>query len=174
MEFEINKAIEILERSPSVYKNILSGLSAEWVNARETENSWSAFDIMGHLIHGELTDWIPRTMIFLSNEEDKTFEPFDMEAHFENSKGKTINDLIKEFKDLRNENITILKTLEISPTDLERTAIHPALGKVKLKEHLATWVVHDLTHIAQINRILAKQYKSEVGLWIQWMPIMER
>ena len=129
---------------------------------------------MGHLIHGELTDWIPRTMIFLSNEEDKTFEPFDMEAHFENSKGKTINDLIKEFKDLRNENITILKTLEISPTDLERTAIHPALGKVKLKEHLATWVVHDLTHIAQINRILAKQYKSEVGLWIQWMPIMER
>lgn len=174
MQFDINKAIEILERSPQVYKNLLSGLSDDWINAKEKKDGWSAFDIMGHLIHGELTDWIPRTMIFLDIKQDSTFEPFDMEAHFENSKGKSIEDLLKEFKDLRNENMTIFKTLDLSKSDLNKTAIHPALGKVTLKEHLATWVVHDLTHINQITRILAKQYKGEVGPWIQWMPIMEK
>jgi len=173
MDFKLDKAVEILERTPGVIEELLKGLSQEWIMNNEGSDTWSPYDILGHLIHGEKTDWIVRMEIIISDNNDKTFQPFDRFAQFEQSKGKTLQQLIDEFKELRNQNIAILNSKKITGSTLNKTGIHPAFGTVTLGQLLSTWVVHDLGHIAQIARVMAKQYKTEVGPWQAYLPILD-
>ena len=173
MNFSLSKSIEILERTPEVLTVILQNLSNEWTSNNEGGETWSVYDIVGHLIHGELTDWTPRMEIILSEKTDKTFTPFDRFAQFEKSKGKTLIYLLDEFKSLRLENINLLKSKELTNRDLERTGVHPAFGEITLSQLLSTWTVHDLNHIAQISRVMAKQYKAEVGPWAAYLRILQ-
>ncbi len=173
MTFEIDKSIEILSRTPSILEVMLLGISAEWVKNNEGENTWSPYDIVGHLIHGEKTDWITRAKIILSNSVDKTFEPFDRFAQM-NEEERTIEQLLEEFKELRTSNVNELKNLQVNEIDLAKEGIHPELGAVNLKALLGTWVVHDLGHIAQISRVMAKQYKGEVGAWKEYLSILKQ
>lgn len=172
MDFSIEKSIEILERTPLVVSSYLKGLSNDWVFNNEGQDTWSPFDIVGHLIHGEKTDWITRTKIILEQGENITFQPFDRFAQFDDSKGKTLDQLLEEFTRLRAENIQQLKALNINNSQLTLEGKHPALGKVTLKELLATWVVHDLGHIFQISRVMAKQYANYVGPWKAYLKVI--
>lgn len=174
MTFEINKSIEILSRTPLIIESLLNGLSEEWLRNNEGENTWSPYDILGHLIHGEKTDWIPRVKIILSNSENKTFEPFDRFAQLNEDQKKSVEELLKDFKEIRAKNLKELKSLQIDDSKLSKKGIHPELGETNLKELLSTWVVHDLGHISQISRVMAKQYKSEVGPWIEYLGILKR
>lgn len=173
MEFNLTEAIEILEKTPSVLQSFLKNLSEDWLFNNEGEESWSPYDILGHLIHGDKTDWIARTKIILSEKGDKNFKPFDRFAQIENSKGKSIHQLLNEFTALRTKNIKELKSLQLKEDLLELKGIHPEFGSVTLKHLLATWVVHDLGHIAQISRVMAYQYKSEIGPWKSYLPIVK-
>ncbi|MBL7818379.1 MAG: DinB family protein [Saprospiraceae bacterium] len=172
MNFDLDKSIEILEKTPKILKNLLENLSDEWIYADEGEGTWSAFDVIGHLIHGEMTDWLPRLDLILSEKEDKTFEPFDRFAQFELSRGKTLSNLLKEFKKLRKKNLKRLSSKNLTYSDFQKTGYHPALGEVTVAQLLSTWTVHDLNHIAQIARVMAKQYKTEVGPWVQYLGIL--
>ncbi|MDO5979270.1 DinB family protein [Flavivirga spongiicola] len=174
MTYNLKQALEILERTPNTLNAWLTNLSDEWIYTNEGDNTWSVFDVVGHLIHGEKTDWMIRTRIILSDSENKTFESFDRFAQFENSKGKTLQQLLKEFSELRVENLKALKQLEIKESQFGMKATHPELGEVTLKELLATWVTHDLGHIAQITRVMAKLYKDEVGPWEAFIPILNK
>ena len=174
MQFNLNKSIEILSRTPQVIENLLNGLSDEWIKNNEGPETWSAYDIIGHLIHGEKTDWLVRAEIILSNQSDKTFSPFDRFAQFENSKGKDLKQLLHEFKQVRKQNMEQLLEKKITTEDLAKKGVHPAFGEVSLEQLLATWVVHDLGHIAQISRVMAKQYKEAVGPWKQYLPVLEK
>ncbi|OJJ21500.1 hypothetical protein BKI52_13220 [marine bacterium AO1-C] len=173
MEFDLDKTLEILERTPQVLKTLLQNLPTEWTHHNEGENTWSPFDVIGHLIHGEKTDWVVRAQVILSNSDDKTFAPFDRFAQFEASKGKTLEELLETFAQLRSENLTKLRAMNISESDLQKEGTHPALGKATLKQLLSTWTVHDLGHIAQISRVMAKQYASEVGVWSEYLGILK-
>lgn len=174
MTFNLNKSIEILERTPNVLTTLLNGLSDEWILTNEGQETWSAYDVIGHLIHGEKTDWLVRANLILSDNENKTFAPFDRFAQFEESKGKSISELLKEFRELREINLSELKSKNISAGSLKKTGIHPTFGSVTLEQLLSTWVAHDLGHIAQIARVMAKQYKDEVGPWREFLPILDR
>lgn len=171
MKYNIDKAIEILERTPQVLNDLLLNLSNEWTSGNEGPNTWSPFDVVGHLIHGEKTDWIPRTKIILKYGLERPFEPFDRFAQYEVSKGKTMNELLTEFEDLRKENIEEFNSLPIQK-NLDKKGKHPELGEVTLRNLLSSWVVHDLGHISQITRAMAKQYTQEVGIWTQYMGIL--
>ena len=172
MEYSINQSFEVLERTPKTLLVMLSNLSDEWVFSNEGEDIWSPLDVIGHLIHCEKCDWVTRAKIILSNSEDKTFEPFDRFAQFEISKGKTMSQLLSEFLKLREKNLEYLKFVSITESNYNFTGKHPHLGEVTLKQLLASWVVHDLGHIAQISRVMAKQYKSEVGPWKAYLSIL--
>jgi len=174
MTFSIDQAFEILGRTPGVYESLLSGLSDEWTRNNEGPETWSPYNIVAHLIAGEKTDWIPRAKIILSDSENKTFEPFDMEAHFKTDQSIPIEDLLAEFKSLRKECLEELKAMQIDEKKMAETGIHPELGEANLKELLSTWVVHDLGHIAQVSRVMAKQYKTEVGPWSKFLGILKR
>ncbi len=152
---------------------MLIGLSEEWIQNNEGAETWSPYNIVGHLIHGEKTDWIPRAVIILSPNADKSFEPFDRFAQFRESEGKTLKQLLDEFKILRKQNIQHLRSMEITEADLEKVGKHPAFGAVTLKQLIATWMVHDLNHISQICRVMAKQYKDEVGPWSAYLGILK-
>lgn len=167
----LDHAVTILERTPATLRSMLAKLPDVWTHAHEGGNSWSPFDVLGHLIHGEKTDWVPRTKWVLEFGESKPFEPFDMAAHFRESQGKSCDQLLDEFESLRKQNLMELRDLSLKAEDLQRQASHPRLGKVILSQHLSTWVVHDLGHIAQIARVMAKQYQSEVGPWEAYIPI---
>lgn len=173
MQFNLEKSLEILQRTPEVLDTLLRGLSDEWTKNNEGPETWSPFDIVGHLIHGEKTDWIPRIEIILSNRNDKTFEPFNMHAHFKASEGKSLEQLLDEFRALRAQNVQHLLSKKLTGNDLSKTGIHPEFGEVTLREMLSTWAVHDLNHIAQISRVMAKQYKSEVGPWKKYLGILQ-
>ncbi len=173
MTFDINKSIEILRRTPQVLEILLTGLSKDWIYNNEGEDTWSPYDVVGHLIHGEKTDWITRAQIILSDAEDKIFEPFDRFAQLDNDQDTPISELLTTFKKLRNTNIQELQSMDINDAKLDKEGTHPALGPAKLRELLSTWVVHDLAHIAQISRVMAKQYKSEVGPWIEYLGILK-
>lgn len=172
MNLSLPHCLEILERTPAVLRSILHGLSDEWVMQNEGEKSWSPYDIVGHLIHGERTDWIARMRIILSDGPEKTFTPFDRFAMFEESKGKSLSQLLDEFASLRADNLRTFRSYGITPEQFNRTAQHPTLGVVTMKNLLATWTVHDLNHIHQMTRVMAKQYKSEVGPWVQYLGVM--
>ena len=172
MQFDYTKSLEILSSTPDVLECLLSGLSQEWYVHNEGEDTWSPYDIVGHLIHGEKTDWIPRAKIILSDRADKTFIPFDRFAQMKAGQDKPLEVLLREFKALREANLRKLEALNLSESDLEKTGIHPELGEVTLKQLLATWTVHDLGHIAQISRVMARQYKDEVGPWTAYLGIL--
>ncbi|UEG51277.1 DinB family protein [Ferruginibacter lapsinanis] len=174
MNFSLSKSIEILERTPEVLITMVQHISTDWTSNNEGAETWSVYDIIGHLIHGEKTDWIPRMEIILSDKTDKTFEPFDRFAQFEESKGKSLSQLLEEFKKLRSTNIDQLRSKKITEENSNKKGIHPAFGEITLSQLLATWVVHDLNHIAQISRVMAKQYKAEVGPWVQYLKILQQ
>ena len=174
IQFQLDQAINILKRTPKVLSCLLDDLPEEWIHNNEGDDSWSPFDILGHFIHGEKTDWIPRAQLILSDKEDKAFAPFDRFAQFETSKGKSLIELLNEFSVLRARNIELLEAMQLTAVDLVREGIHPEFGKVTLEQLLATWVTHDLGHIAQITRVMAKQYKDEVGPWRAYIPILRK
>jgi hypothetical protein len=170
--FNLKEAVEILRRTPAVLTSLVSGLSDGWIYKNEGGESWNPFDIVGHLIHGEKKDWIPRAKIILEYGEHKPFEPFDRFAQFKDSEGKTLNDLLEEFAKLRKDNVDMLNKLNLNENDINKTGIHPEFGKVTLKELLSTWVVHDLSHVRQISRVMAKQYRNEIGPWKKFLPVI--
>jgi uncharacterized damage-inducible protein DinB len=173
MQFNIERTLEIIERTPVVLEVLLSGLSDEWILVNEGGESWSVFDVVGHLVHGEETDWIDRIKITLSDSAERTYTPFDRFAQLEKNKGKTLNELLDRFKLLRSENIVKLKSFAISEADQKRTATHPALGTVTLENLISTWAVHDLNHLAQIARVMAKQYGMHTGPWKEYLRILK-
>ena len=174
MNFSIEKSLEILERTPKVLDVLLQGLSDDWTTNNEGPETWSAYDVVGHLIHGEITDWIPRADIILSQNPDKKFTPFNRFAQFEESKGKSLQQLLEKFKTLREKNIEHLRSQKITSTDLEKKGIHPAFGEVTLAQLLSTWVVHDLNHLAQVSRVMAKYYLKDVGPWTAYLKILQQ
>lgn len=173
MEFNLQLSIQILERTPQVLSVLLENLSEGWIHNNEGQDTWSPYDIIGHLIHGEQTDWIPRAKIILAQDPSNlTFTPFDRFAQFEESKGKTIDDLLATFANLRKQNIEELEALNISQSQFKLKGMHPELGEVTLAQLLATWVTHDLGHINQIARVMGKNYKDQVGPWTQYIKIL--
>lgn len=173
MKFNLNESIEILSRTPLVFRQLLSGLSKEWINNNEGRDTWSPYDIIGHLIHGEKTDWIPRAKIILSEQTNKTFEPFDRFAQFENSQGKSLEELLIAFETLRKANIEALKAMQLTDELLDQTGIHPDLGEATLRQLLATWTIHDLSHINQMTRVMMQNYKEEVGPWKAYISLLK-
>ncbi|MBT8262063.1 MAG: DinB family protein [Bacteroidia bacterium] len=173
MKFNLEQAIALLERTPSIVRTLLSGLPEASITKNEGPDTWSPYDVVGHLVHGERTDWIPRLFIIMNDSDQKTFEPYDRFAQFEESKGMTLDDLLQEFETLRKQNIEQLKDFGLTETEFKREGIHPSLGPVTLANLLSAWVVHDQGHIAQISRVLAKQYKDEVGPWTKYMTILK-
>ena len=172
MKFSLDQAVEILSQTPVTLRSLLSGLSAPWINNNEGVQTWSPFDVVGHLIHGERTDWMPRLKIILELGESRPFDPFDRSAQFEASKGKSLSELLETFATLRRQNLATLKQLNLTEKHFKLKGIHPDFGPVTLGQLLATWVVHDLDHLGQIARVLAKQYKAEVGPWINYLSIL--
>jgi len=172
MKYSLQSSYEILERTPAVLKSLLSGLSDDWVMNNEGPDTFSPYDVVGHLINGENTDWRPRTNMILEYGDSKTFVRFDRFAQYEASKGKTLSQLLDEFEESRKENMKWFRSLQISEADLDKKGMHPVLGQVTLRNLLATWVIHDLTHIAQITRVMAKQYKGEMGPWLEFFRLM--
>lgn len=173
MEFDLNRALEVLEKTPSVMEAMLQGLSEQWTYKNEGEQTWSPFDVIGHLIHGEKTDWIPRMEIILAQQTGSEFEPFDRFAQFKNSEGKNLQQLLEEFKSLRKRNLEIVRAKNVTERHLQLKGKHPALGEVTLAQLLATWVAHDLNHVAQVARVMAKQYRNEVGPWFEYLGILK-
>ena len=172
MEFKLEEGIEILRQTPSAINALLRPLSSAWSERNEGPNTWSPFDVVGHLIHGEETDWIPRARIILNEGQSRAFEPFDRVAMFEKSKGKSLPELLDTFSNLRRSNILELEQMNLTPVMLEKRGTHPELGPVTLAQLLAAWVVHDLGHISQIVRVMARQYRDEVGPWSAYLSIL--
>jgi uncharacterized damage-inducible protein DinB len=173
MTFDLNRGIEVLERTPAVLRALLEGLSVDWIVRNEGGESWSPFNVVGHLIDGERTDWIPRARIILAREE-RPFDPFDRFHHLTATLGKPLSQLLDTFAQLRSANVRILKSWNLSETLLDLTGTHPALGPVTLRQLLATWVAHDLGHIGQIVRVMARQYDQEVGPWKEYLPVLQQ
>jgi uncharacterized damage-inducible protein DinB len=172
MEFNLDNAKSILIKTPATLRCLLSGLADDWVLQNEGPDTWSPFDVVGHLIHGEETDWIPRARIILEHGEQKAFEPFDRFAMFEKSEGKSLGELLDEFQRLRENNLEELEKMSLTPELLAKRGKHPELGVVTLSQLLATWAVHDLNHIGQIVRVMAKQYGEAVGPWKAYLSIL--
>jgi len=173
MDFNVSKSIEVLSRTPMALEQMINGLDTEWITINEGPGTWSVYDIIGHLIYGEKTDWVPRMEIILSSKPDKTFEPFDRNAQFKLNDNKPISLLLAVFKQMRGKNIDILISKNLTSELLSKKGIHPAFGEVTLKQLLSSWVVHDLNHVAQISRVMAKQYKSETGPWVEYLPVLK-
>lgn len=173
MEHNLEDTISLLARIPSALNALLRDLPDAWTRRNEGEGTWSAFDVVGHLIHGERTDWIPRARMILQFGETRTFEPFDRWAQLRESEGKSVDELLDEFGRLRSESLDALRRLNLQPEDLQRRGRHPALGVVTLSELLATWAAHDLTHLHQISRVMAHQYREAVGPWTKFLGVMQ-
>ncbi len=174
MDFDVTTAVAVLERTPAVLRAMLVGLGAEWIDMNEGPETWSPYDNIGHLIHGERTDWIPRAQIILTQRKNRRFTPFDRFAQFRESNGKSLPDLLDELSKLRSDNLTTLAGWKLSEEQLALEGEHPELGTVTLRQLLSAWVVHDLGHIAQIARVMAKQYRDAVGPWRVYLPVLDR
>ena len=173
MEHNLAQTIALLARTPAALNALLRDLPETWTLQNEGEDTWSAFDVVGHLIHGERTDWMPRAKMVLQFGETKTFEAFDRLGHVGESQGKSVGQLIDEFARLRSENLDQLRALNLRQEDLKRRGRHPALGAVTLSELLAAWATHDLTHLHQISRIMAHQYREAVGPWSAYLGVLQ-
>jgi len=174
MEFKLSEGVAVLERTPSVVRAMLGGLPPEWTERDEGPETWSPFVIVGHLIHGERADWIPRARIILAQGADQRFTPYDRFAQFRESAGKSLDALLDEFASLRRQNLAVLTDWRLTADQLELTGEHPEFGRVTLHQLLATWATHDLGHIAQIARVMAKQYRTAIGPWRAYLPIVDR
>jgi hypothetical protein len=170
--FDLEHALAVLSRTPNVLDALLRDLPSAWIEGTEGPDTWSPFDVVGHLIHGERTDWIPRVDHLLAHGEDVPFPTFDRFAQFEASRGKHLPELLDTFRALRGESLRRLAALRLTAADLDRPGRHPAFGRVTLGQHLATWVVHDLDHLAQITRVMGRQYSEAVGPWRQYLRIV--
>lgn len=174
MEFELSKAVQILERTPDTLKSLLHGLAPAWTHATEGADTWSAVGVVGHLLHGEETDWIPRARIILEHGEGRTFAPFDRSAQFTRFRGWRLETLLERFAAARAASLATLAAWSLTSEQLARRGRHPDLGVVTLAQLLATWVVHDLGHVAQIARVMAKQYGDATGVWQAYLPVLSR
>ena len=170
--FVMEEGTPILARTPPTLDALLRGLPGGWVAAHEGGETWSPFDVIGHLIHGERTDWVPRVKIILEHGDARAFHKFDRFAQFALSEGRTLDSLLDEFAGLREANLGELARLRLTDADLDRRGRHPELGVVTLRQLLATWVAHDLDHVAQVSRVLARQYSDEVGPWRAYLRII--
>jgi len=173
MQFRLDDATEVLAQTPAVLSALLLGISAAWLHARKTPESFSAIDVVGHLIYGEMTDWIPRVRIILEHGETRTFEPFDRFGFHGLIADKTIDELLDEFAKLRRQSLEILDGLHLTDEQFALRGMHPELGSVTLRNHLANWAVHDLSHIAQIVKTMAWAYRYEVGPWRAYTSILD-
>jgi hypothetical protein len=173
MKFQLEQTVEILSQTPETLQSLLGNLSEDWTMKNDDSEKWSPFVVVGHLIHGEETDWVPRAEIILAQKENRTFEPFDRFAQFEISKGKTLSELLQMFAKMRGENLETLKSWDLTDEHLNLKGVHPELGEVTLEQLLATWAVHDLTHIRQIVSVMAKQYSDSVGAWKAYLSILQ-
>lgn len=167
----LDEVVAILRRTPASLSSLIEDLPEAWIRSTEGEGTWSAYDVIGHLIHGERTDWIPRARHILAG-ETRPFEPFDRTAQFKESEGRELSQLLATFAVLRKDNLATLSSLNLTPEDLGRKGMHPELGEVTLGQLLATWVVHDLDHIAQIARTMAKLYTEATGPWSEYLSIL--
>lgn len=174
MDFQLDETLDVLERTPTVLTGLLGGLGDGWTSIDEGPETWSAFDIVGHLVHGEETDWVPRARILLEHGEEKPFEPFDRFAQLERFGGWPIERLLERFAELRRSNLEAVRGWRLTEDQLSLRGRHPELGSVTLRQLLATWAVHDLNHIVQISRVMAKRYAEEVGVWREYLSILNR
>jgi hypothetical protein len=174
MDFDLPTGIAVLERTPRAFDAMLRGLGPSWTDADEGPDTWSPWVIIGHLVQGERNDWIPRAHIILEQGVNRRFTPFDRFAQFEASKGKTLPELLDEFSSLRADSLVTLAGWRLTDEHLALEGIHPAFGAVTLRQLLATWVAHDLGHIAQTARVMAKQYREAVGPWREYLPVLDR
>jgi len=172
MEFELARALPILTRTPRVIGELLLESPEEWTAARNDPDTWSAYDVVGHLIHGERTDWMPRARRILEKGRSVPFDTFDRTAQFVESRGKSLADLLAEFAELRATNLRDLEALRLSESDMRREGMHPELGVVTMGQLLATWVAHDLNHIGQVVEVMARQYREAVGPWRAYLDIL--
>lgn len=174
MDFELPHAVAVLERTPAVFRALLAGLPEAWTAPTEGPDTFSAFDNLGHVIHGERADWIPRARIILAQGPSRMFEPYDRFAQVHESAGKSVPQLLDEFAALRAQNLDTLRGWNLTDQHLALPGEHPALGPVTLRQLLSTWVAHDLGHLAQTARVMAKQYRDGVGPWRAYLPILDR
>jgi hypothetical protein len=172
MDFDLELSLDVLQRTPAVLRGLLGGLSDEWVRANEGPDTFSPFDVVGHLIDGEETDWIRRARIILARGEHPQFEPYDRVRHRTRNVDRSLTSLLDEFAQLRAANLELLRSWKLTATELDLPGIHPSLGRVTLRQMLATWVAHDLGHLAQVARVMAKQYREAVGPWAAYLPIL--
>ena len=174
MNLDLDQGMKVLERTPAVLRAMLLGVGTEWTHATEGPDTWSPYDIVGHLLHGERTDWMQRARIILDQGANRRFTPYDRVAMFHESQGKSIDTLLDAFAEARAANLVTVKGWRLSESQFALEGEHPAFGTVTLRQLLATWVAHDLGHIAQAARVMAKQYREEVGPWRAYMPILDR
>ncbi|TKD72262.1 DinB family protein [Pseudalkalibacillus hwajinpoensis] len=174
MNFNLNEAIEVLERTPKTLEGLLNGLSDGWLQTNEGEGTWNVSEVVDHLIEGEKTNWIPRLEMILREGVNKPFPPFDRYAHLTNVAESSIDQKLAEFKKVRAESISNLHGRLELESQFELTGLHPAFGEVKLSELLSTWVVHDLTHISQIVRVMSERYRTDVGPWEEYLGVLKR
>ena len=172
LQFNLDHAIDVLSRTPATLSASLRELDDAWIHATEGPGSFSPFDIVGHLVDGEETDWIPRARIILARRPNPVFEPYDRFRHRDRNVGRTVGSLLDEFAELRAANVARLRSWQLTDAELGLPGIHPALGAVTLRQLLSAWVVHDLGHVAQVARVMAKQYREEIGPWIPYLPVV--
>lgn len=174
MDFDLSAGIAVLERTPRALRALLDGLPLVWTNATEGPETWSPYIVIGHLIHGERTDWIPRAQIILAQGPQRRFTPFDRFAQLSENQGQSLSALLDEFARLRAANLATLASWRLTEAQLALEGEHPELGVVTLRQLLATWVAHDLGHVAQTARVMAKQYRGAVGPWRAYLPVLDR
>jgi DinB superfamily len=172
MEFRLDRAVDVLRRTPSTLRVLLTGIDEPWARGNEGPETFSPFDNVGHLIDGEETDWIPRARVILARGADVRFERYDRFRHRTRNVGRSLDSLLDEFERLRAANLDLLESWKLDTSQLDLPGEHPALGPVTLRQLLAAWVVHDLGHIAQVARVMAKQYTEEVGPWVRFLPVL--
>jgi hypothetical protein len=172
MDFDLDSSTDVLARTPATLGALLADLPEPWVRGREGLDTFSPFDVVGHLIDGEETDWIPRARIILARGPDPRFEPYDRFRHYARNVGRSLGELLDELARLRAANLDLLRSWRLTDAELDLTGIHPTFGPVTLRQLMAAWVVHDLGHLAQVTRVMAKQYREAVGPWVPFMPVL--
>lgn len=172
MDFSLDHALSVLRRTPGILRVWLLDLPESWIMTNEGPETWSPFDVVGHLIHGERTDWMVRVELILAHGDSHPFTPFDRFAQFKASHGKSLGELLDTFAELRDSNLARLQSLGLKPEDFARRGRHPELGPVNLGQLLATWVAHDLNHLGQIARVMGRQYTEAVGPWLAYLPML--
>ncbi len=172
MRYEVESSMDVLRRTPDTLRGLLAGIGESWARSNEGRDTFSPFDVVGHLIDGEETDWIPRARIILAQGPDPTFTPYDRFRHYARNRGRSLDSLLDEFARLRTANLDLLASWKLGDPELDLQGRHPSLGPVTLRQLLATWVVHDLGHIAQVSRVMAKQYREAVGPWVEYLPVL--